>query len=159
MRTADTTVLAKTSKEVLAATDKVLEDHQVEALQFDFDSITVLITELTSAQLARDNLQWVLWHLLEHILVDVHQAADMLEGDDEDALDDLWENMDAYMNELEDGLKARSVRVVCPRLDALIHDYWMEAEESEEGSTPVTTGEKPEEAEGSEEEEEDPEEE
>ena len=140
MRTADTTVLARASKEVLGIVGVVLEEQDAEALEFDFDSITVLLTEFNATQLARENVQWVFWHLLEHVLMDVYGAAEELD----DEQDSLWENMDAYIQELEDSLKKRGVKVACPRLEALLHEYWMEAKESSDGKTPVPAGEEPE---------------
>jgi hypothetical protein len=140
MRTADTTVLAKSSKEVLSAIKDVMEDNDLEALEFDFDSITVLLTEFDSSKLGHENVQWVFWHLLEHVMVDVCGASEHL-SDDEAA--GLWENMDVYMQELEDSFKKRGVKVVCPRLEALLHEYWTEAREAETGRTPVPSYEKP----------------
>lgn len=141
MRVADTTVLAKTSKAVLENVGEVLDEHDLEALEFDLDSITVLLAEFDASKLAHENVQWVFWHLLEHVLMDVYDASEQL---DDSGADALWDNMDAYIQELEDSLQKRGVKVVCSRLEALLHQYWMEAQESESGKTPILPSNEPE---------------
>jgi len=140
MRTANTTVLAQASKEVLGIVKPVLEEHDLEGLQFDFDSITILLTEFNASQLAHDNVQWVLWHLLEHVLMDVYGSSEELP---DEAQGGLWDNMDAYISELEASLQKRDVKVSCPRLEALLHEYWMEAEEASGGKSPVAGAPEP----------------
>jgi len=130
-RTADVTVMMQLSMDIGEDLAELVSAEDLEALRMDMDSVAILLTSFEGRQLTHEDVQWVLWHLLEHVLEDVHGALEGLEDSQKE--EEVLNSLDAYIQEFEDKLASRDVAISCPRLDALLTQHWADAEDTRGG--------------------------
>lgn len=139
-RTADVSALQEAGKQLLTLVTPYLEPDYQEALQMDMEALQILLVELEARQLAHEQAQWVLWHLLEGVMQEIGEIG---EGVPEAKLDDFYNTFDLYVEAFEGAVTGRA-KIVCPRLEALLGDHWIEVEEAEKreaGDAPEAGGE------------------
>jgi hypothetical protein len=127
-RTADLTSLNQAAKTLLEQVSGLMKPEELEALQLDVDSIGILLAEFEARQLAHDPVQWVLWHLLEHIMVDLNEVVALVA---DPKLDAFYDAQDDFIASFEEKLESRA-KISCPRLSALLDSYWAEAEDDDD---------------------------
>lgn len=126
-RTADVSAFVESGKVLMGFAAETFEKPaDAESLEFDIRTLAILLVELEGRQLAHEDAQWAIWHLLEGVMEQLHDVAD---GVSDDKVEDYYEAFDTFVGALETSITSRA-KIVCPRLEALLGDHWIEAEES-----------------------------